>query len=318
MGFLSNLLAKKPRNDNYLSGFNKTRDSFIAKLKKISLVFEEVDDKLMEELMILLLESDVGLPTATKIIDQVKRDAYQYRYRKFAQVTECLLEQMNNLYYKQPGLTWHSNPSGPDLLLMVGVNGTGKTTTCAKLANNYQKAGKKVCLIAADTFRAGAVLQLETWAQRLNITCITGKPDSDPASVVVDGIRHAKMEGYDLIICDTAGRLQNKVNLMNELNKVQRIAKRELDADINAYLVLDATTGQNGLKQAEVFLEACQINGIILTKMDGTAKGGIVLAIKDQLNIEVKYVGVGEQLDDLQPFDINQFLLALSEGIDDE
>jgi fused signal recognition particle receptor len=315
MGFISNLLNKRQRDDEYLSGFAKTKDSLLTKLKRLSVVFDTVDDKLLEELLIILLEADVGLSTATKIIDKVKSQAKQLHYRKFDQVVDCLLEAMLQQYLDKQGKMWLTNAQGPDLLLVVGVNGTGKTTSCAKLADYYQSQGKKVCLIAADTFRAGAVLQLETWANRIGIACIAGKVDSDPAAVVVDGIRFAKENNYDLIICDTAGRLQNKVNLMHELNKIQRVAKRELAAEINAYLVLDSTTGQNGLKQAEVFLESCPINGIVLTKMDGTAKGGIILAIKDQLQIDVKFVGLGEQIKDLKAFDVEQFMLSISEGI---
>ena len=208
---------------------------------------------------------------------------------------------------------------GLNVFLVVGVNGVGKTTSIAKLANFYLKQNKKVLLVAGDTFRAGAKEQLTIWANRLNINIITGKENEDPASVSYAGVKYAKENNYDLVILDTAGRLQNKVNLMNELNKIKRVINKISVANIYTYLVLDASTGQNGVLQAKAFKDVVDINGIIITKMDGTSKGGIILAIKDSLNIKVNFIGLGEKLDDLEVFDLNKYLYGLcKELIEDE
>ncbi len=318
MGFFSNL--KKKKNDNkYLSKFTKTSESFTTKLKKISLFFKEVDAKFLEELLIVLLEADVGLSTSNKIIDKVKRTCDSRSVVDFDKVVEVLLEEMNNVYHQDIELCFKENAYGPNLILMVGVNGVGKTTSIAKLANYYKSQGKTVMLVAADTFRAGAIEQLKHWAKELDIPCISKDEGSDPASVIVDGIIAAKNLNIDYLLCDTAGRLQNKINLMNELAKIKRVAEKQLGGNyINSYLVIDSTTGQNGLNQAEVFLEATEVNGMILTKLDGTSKGGIVLAIKDKFNIPVKFIGVGEKIGDFKEFIIDDFLYELSGDIINE
>lgn len=208
--------------------------------------------------------------------------------------------------------------TGPTVILFVGVNGVGKTTTIGKMANRYHQAGKKVLLAAADTFRAGATEQLDVWAKRADVDIVTGKPQSDPAAVVFDAVQKAKQDDYDILFVDTAGRLQNKVNLMNELEKMKRIITREIpSAPHEVLLVLDATTGQNALTQAKLFKESTAVTGIVLTKLDGTARGGIVLAIRNELHVPVKFIGLGEQISDLRPFDPNEFVYGLFKGLID-
>ena len=315
---LKEKFAKKKDGDRYLSGFNKTSDTMGKKLNKMSFGFNGVTDEFLEELMIVLLESDVGIQTAEKICDQLKQTVSQYRYVTFKDVMAFLMEIMQNIYLETPSPAMTFNTQGPTVILMVGVNGSGKTTTCAKLTRLYQSQGKSVALAAADTFRAGAIEQLERWAQRLGVPCIRGKENSDPSSVLVDACRYAKEHQIDILLCDTAGRLQNKVNLMNELAKMRKVIGREIEgAPHHVWLVLDATTGQNGLSQARIFQEVTDVTGIVLTKMDGTAKGGIVLAIKDVLHIPVIFLGLGEKEDDLKPFDLDLYLYSISEGIRD-
>lgn len=316
MGILTKLRSESLTKSTFLGGFTKTQDSFTTKIKRLSLVFEEVNDDFLEALLVILLEADIGFATSNKIIEKVKVEAYRYRYRKFSQILDCLVEEMRNVYFEKDSIPFRENKEGPNIILIVGINGGGKTTSIVKLANIYKRQGKKVMLVAADTFRAGAINQLKSWAHLIDVECIAGKSGADPASVIVDACRMAKIQDIDYLLCDTAGRLQNKANLMNELAKIKRIAQRELGDDVvNVYLVIDATTGQNGLNQAQVFLDASDVNGIILTKMDGTSKGGIVLAIKDQFNIPVLYIGDGENLENLHIFEIDQFLVAISEGL---
>ena len=218
-------------------------------------------------------------------------------------------QTFKEIYYEKPDEEIVINEDGPTVILMVGVNGSGKTSTCAKLAARYQAEGKTVAMVAADTFRAGATEQLKQWADRLNVPCITGKDNQDPSSVLVEGCRYAKANNIDYLICDTAGRLQNKVNLMAELEKMHRVIGKEIKgAPHNTWLVLDANTGQNGLSQAELFNEITDLNGIILTKMDGTSKGGIIIAIKNITGVPVRFITVGEGIDDLQDFDFDMYL----------
>ncbi len=319
MGFLTNLRnRKKTEKGQELAAFTKTADSFISKMRQASF-FGPVNDKFFEALLIVLLEADVGFATADKIVERVKTEANKYYNVDFNYVVDILSEQLLAVYQEKGYCQFKENPQGPNIILLVGVNGSGKTTSLAKLAYFLKQQDKKVLVCGADTFRAGAIAQLQLWAQRAEVACFAGKSGGEAAAAVVDACRLAVAENYDYLLVDTAGRLQNKVNLMNELAKIKRVAEKELGSgSVNAYLVIDATTGQNGINQAAVFTECCEVNGIILSKIDGTAKGGIILAIKDQLNIDVKYVGSGESLQDFAVFDIADFILALCSGLSHE
>lgn len=290
-------------------GLKKTRDNVVGQIDSMLKSFTKIDDELFEELEELLVMGDVGMSTASKICDELKA-----RVKKDGitdpKVIHWMLEDITaEMLSGGEELVLNTKPS---IILVIGVNGVGKTTTIGKLANSFVKDGKKVILAAADTFRAAAIEQLEIWADRSGASIIKQKEGSDPAAVVFDAIAAAKARDADIIICDTAGRLHNKKHLMDELSKISRVIDRELPgADKEFLLVLDATTGQNAVVQANEFRNATGITGIVLTKLDGTAKGGVVLAIKDGLGIPVKYVGVGEQIDDLQPFDPQSFAEAL-------
>lgn len=313
---LKSQFSKKTDNDKYLSGFTKTKESFTKKLSRLAFGYKGVDEEFLEELMISLLESDVGIATADHIIEQLKLKTKSRVNPSYEEVIELLVESMMELYNHNQDSEIVFNSKGCTVILLVGVNGSGKTTTCAKLTKKYRDEGKKVAVVAADTFRAGAVDQLKRWADRLDVPCIAGKENGDPSSVLVDGCRYAKEHNIDILLCDTAGRLQNKTNLMNELAKMRRVIAREIEgAPHNVWLVLDSTTGQNGLSQAKLFQEATDVSGLILTKMDGTARGGIILAIKDTLKLPVYFVGLGEKEDDLRPFDLESYLYSITEGI---
>lgn len=322
MGIFSKLkqaFAGKDDQDRYLSGLDKSRRSFSQRIRNLALNFTGVNEEFLEELMIVLLEADIGIRTAEKIIERVETRAMDEKLKKFDEISECLIEVMAEMYEEAGTCDDHVNEEGPTVLLMVGVNGSGKTTTTAKLTKLYQEQGKKVVLAAADTFRAGAVDQLAMWAERLGVPCIKGRDGGDPSAVLVDACRYAVEEKADYLIGDTAGRLQNKANLMKELEKMKRVVGREIEgAPHEVWLVIDATTGQNGISQAQVFLETTDVTGIILTKMDGTAKGGIVFAIRDQLGLPVKFIGLGEHPDDLRPFDLQSYLYSLCEGMLEE
>lgn len=321
MGFLSKLknsFSSKMDHDRYLSGLEKSRNSFSEKIRRLSLNFAGVNEEFLEELMMVLLEADLGIHTAQKVVDEVENRALDQKLKSADQIEECLIEVLSDLYTQEDEKPFNENKEGVTVIMMVGVNGSGKTTTAAKLANYFMAQDKSVCLAAADTFRAGAVDQLAQWAERLNIPCVKGRENADPSSVLVDGCRYAKEHQMDILICDTAGRLQNKVNLMNELAKMRRVVGKEIEgAPHETWLVLDATTGQNGLSQAEIFNEAADLSGVVLTKLDGTAKGGIVIAIKDQLHLGVKFIGLGEQLEDLKPFDLESYLYSIGKGFID-
>lgn len=318
MGFLSklkNTFSSKNDQDRYLKGLEKSRHSFSDRIRKLSLNFSGVNEEFLEDLMVILLEADLGIHTAQKVVDEVENRAMDQKLKTAEEIEDCLVEVLSDIYNQHEEEPFHENEEGPTVIMMVGVNGSGKTTTTAKLAHHYMDQGKRVALVAADTFRAGAVDQLDEWANRLGIPCIKGRENADPSSVLVDGCRYAKEHDIDILICDTAGRLQNKVNLMNELSKMRRVLNKEIEgAPHEAWLVLDATTGQNGLSQAEIFHEVTTLTGVILTKLDGTSKGGIVIAIKDHLNLGVKYIGLGEGIDDLKEFDLESYLYSLSEG----
>lgn len=319
MGIFSKLkqaFGSNEDQDRYLSGLDKSKKSFSQRIRRLALGFSGVNEEFLEELMIALLEADIGVKTAQKIVDAVENEAMDRRLKTFSEISECLVEQMAKLYTEHEDRPFQENPNGPTVILMVGVNGSGKTTTTAKLAKRFQEDKKSVVLAAADTFRAGAVDQLAKWAERLNLPCIKGRENGDPSAVLVDACRYAKEHHSDIVIGDTAGRLQNKANLMKELEKMKRVVAKEIPgAPHEVWLVIDATTGQNGILQASVFMETTDVNGIILTKTDGTAKGGIVIAIRDLLGLPVTYIGLGEGIDDLRPFDINAYLYGLCEGI---
>lgn len=319
MGIFARLKASfqgKEDADRYLKGLDKSKKSFGERLRRLASGFRGVDEDFLEEVMVILLEADVGIHTAEKITSRLESEAARQKLKTFDEISECLVSVMLDMYNEHEDAPVRTNEDGPTVILMVGVNGSGKTTTAAKLTRAFQKEGKSVVLAAADTFRAGAVDQLARWGERLAAPCIKGKENGDPSAVLVDACRYARAHECDYLIGDTAGRLQNKVNLMNELTKMRRVIGREIpDAPHEVWLVLDATTGQNGIQQAKVFLEATAVSGIILTKMDGTAKGGIVLAIRDQLGLPVRYIGLGEHPEDLRPFDIESYLYGICEGM---
>ncbi len=314
--------AFKKRDDQaaYLSGFKKTNESLGSKLKDISLNFKGINDEFLEELTIILLESDMGIATADEICHRLrKRGNNLFSNPSFSKTMDWLLEIMEEIYMESPIPELSYNDGGPTVIFLVGVNGSGKTTSCAKLIQHYQDQGKKVAVVAGDTFRAGAIDQLSRWAEQLNVPCIKGKENGDPSSILVDGCRWGKENEIDILICDTAGRLQNKQHLMDELSKMRRVVQREIEgAPHHVWLVIDATTGQNGLSQAEIFKKATDVTGIILTKMDGTAKGGIIVAIKKLLEIPVYFIGLGEKTGDLRPFDLDSYLYSISEGLRNE
>lgn len=290
-------------------GLKKTRDAVIGQIDSMLKSFTKIDDELFEELEELLVMGDVGVPTAEKICEELKKRVKKEGIKNPNEIHRLLEETVAEMLRGGEELDISTTPS---IILVIGVNGVGKTTTIGKLANNLTKQGKKVILAAGDTFRAAAIEQLEIWADRSHCEIIKQNEGSDPAAVIFDAISAAKARHADVIICDTAGRLHNKKHLMDELAKINRIIDRELpDAAKEKLLVLDATTGQNAVNQAEQFSLATGITGIVLTKLDGTAKGGVVLAIKEGLGIPVKYIGVGEQIDDLQPFDAEDFAKAL-------
>ena len=296
-------------------GLKKTRENVVNQIDSMLKSFKKIDEELFEEPEELLVMGDVGVNTATKICDELRDRVKTEKITDPEEIKALLCKVTAELLTGGQELKVSTKPS---VILVIGVNGVGKTTTIGKLANNFVKDGKKVILAAADTFRAAAIDQLQIWAQRSKADIVKQNEGSDPAAVVYDAISSAKAKGADIVICDTAGRLHNKKHLMDELSKINRIIDRELpDADKEVLLVLDATTGQNAVNQASEFAKATGITGIVLTKLDGTAKGGVVLAIRDGLGIPVKYIGVGEQIDDLQPFDPASFAKALFENGDE-
>ncbi len=311
-----NSFSRKDDKDKYLSGLSKSKKSFGDRIRNLSNNFRGIDDDLLEQIMIILLESDVGITTAQKIVDTFEKNAKDIK--DYESMEDYFIHILREFYADDSNDMIQYNTNGPTVFLMVGVNGSGKTTTTAKLLQMYKDVEFKVAVAAADTFRAGAVDQIEMWANRLDVPCIKGKPNQDPSSVLVDACRYAKDNDIEILICDTAGRLQNKTNLMKELEKMNRVVQREIEgAPQEVWLVLDATTGQNGLSQAKIFMEATDVTGIILTKMDGTAKGGVVLAIRDQLQLPVRFLGLGEKPEDLRPFDIDSYLLGITKGLEE-
>lgn len=291
-------------------GLTKTKNSLSAQLGGLIASFTGADDEFFDELEETLILADLGAPTAAEIVENLRGSVKQNGYRTGEEIRAALTEILSQIL--DVGVCGLRLDSKPSVILVIGVNGVGKTTTIGKLAVRYIGEGKKVLLCAGDTFRAAAGEQLSIWAQRAGADIVRRDEGADPASVVFDGINAAKARGADIVICDTAGRLHNKSNLMNELGKISRIIRRELpDADIETLLVLDATTGQNGLTQARQFKEAAEVTGIVLTKLDGTAKGGIVFAIASDLRVPVKLVGVGEKQEDLIDFNGREFAEAI-------
>lgn len=295
--------------DKFKEGLKKTRDQITAKTENILKVFKKIDEEFFEELEEMLIMADVGAETSDKIITELRAKVKKDRITEAENLRPVLAEIISNILSEDE----HTEPNAsPEVILVVGVNGVGKTTSIGKLAHFYKTQGKSVLIIAADTFRAAASDQLKIWAERAKVDIVSHREGADPSSVIFDGISAANARGIDVVLCDTAGRLHNKVNLMNELAKINRIIKSQMpEAHKEVYLVLDATTGQNAVSQASAFNEATEITGIILTKLDGTAKGGIVIAIKSSQNIPVRFIGVGEKIDDFLEFNPRDFANAL-------
>ena len=303
--------------EKYDRSLKKTRTGFGARLNAFFANFRSVDEEFFEELEELLIMSDVGVQVASNLTEELRYEAKLENAKKPEALRRVIIEKLVELYEKDGNYNESINfQDGLTVMLFVGVNGVGKTTSIGKLAHRYKQAGKKVMLVAADTFRAGAVAQLAEWGRRVDVPVVTGPEKADPASVVFDGMERAVAEGIDILMIDTAGRLQNKENLMAELEKIGRIIKRVVpEAPHETFLALDASTGQNALVQAKEFSKITPVTGIVLTKIDGTARGGVVLAIREELNIPVKLIGFGEKIDDIGEFNSENFMKGLLEGL---
>lgn len=305
--------------EKYEKGLEKTRKTFGQRLNELFANFRSVDEDFFEELEETLICADVGFDTSLKITEALRQEVKLRNVKKPAQVQNTIIEKMVDLY-EEAGINENNainlQPNGLTVILFVGVNGVGKTTSIGKLAHQYKLEGKKVLMAAADTFRAGAIDQLVVWGERAGVEVVRGNAGGDPAAVVFDAVERAKAEQADVLLVDTAGRLQNKVNLMKELEKIKRVIQREIpDAPHEVLLVVDATTGQNAMTQAKQFKETTDVTGLVLTKLDGTAKGGIVIAIRNELHLPVKLVGLGEGINDLEPFNANDFAMGLFKGL---
>ena len=292
------------------SGLGKTKDSFNEKINNVFSNFRKVDEELLEELEEVLIMSDVGMDTSLKIIDGLRTRIKKEKIEDEEAVKRALQEEMQKILdIEKPELKLNTKPA---VILVIGVNGVGKTTSIGKIANRLRKDNKKILLAAADTFRAAAVEQLEIWAKRAEVDIVKKEEGADPAAVVYEAIQRAKQENVDIIICDTAGRLHNKKYLMDELSKIQKVIDKELpEADKEVLLVIDGTTGQNAIEQVKAFNETTKITGLVLTKLDGTAKGGVVIGIVDRNHIPVKFIGVGEKIDDMELFNSEDFVKAI-------
>ena len=311
------VFSKKEENKEdveiYEKGLEKTRKEFVNELSILGHKYTKVSDEYFDELESILIMADIGVNTVMDFIDRLKDRVKKEHITDTKYLQEVIVDELLIIYVSGESLSdkINMNPFGPTVILMVGVNGVGKTTTIAKLAYKYKKEGKSIMMIAGDTFRAGAVPQLKEWAEKTG-SMFYGKENTDPAGVIYDGLVKAKEENVDIVLVDTAGRLQNKVNLMKELEKINKVIATHIEgAPQETLLVIDASTGQNGILQAEAFKEITNITGIVLTKLDGTAKGGIVLAIKESVNIPVKFIGLGETMEDLKPFDIENYIYGL-------
>ncbi len=312
------LFSKKEKKETLDQGLSKTKESFFAKLSKTILGKSTVDDSVLDDLEETLITSDVGVETTLKIIDKLQERIKRDKYISTNELNSILRAEIATLLRKHEG-TFPEDfdsplPHQPYVVLVVGVNGVGKTTTIAKLAYQYKQAGKKVMLGAADTFRAAAVEQLQLWADRVGVPIVQQGMNADPASVAYDTLQSAISKGMDVVLIDTAGRLHNKIGLMNELGKIKKVVQKLLpDAPHEVLLVLDASTGQNAIEQAKQFTAATDVNALALTKLDGTAKGGVIIGISDQFQIPVRYIGLGEKMTDLQVFNAEEFVDSLFE-----
>ena len=301
--------VKSEDKDKYLSGLDRSKKSFGDRIRALSNNFHGIDDDLLEQIMVILLESDVGIHTAQKIVDAFESNGKHVK--DYDSMLDYLVSILYDFYDESSDEPIKMNEEGPTVILFVGVNGVGKTTSIGKIANRMKNAGKKVILVAGDTFRAGAIEQIEQWGEKTGAYVIKSSL-KDPSAVMYDALEKANKEKYDVVLIDTAGRLQNKENLMRELEKINRVIKKIIPtAPHETLLVIDATTGQNGISQAKSFKEITNLTGIVLTKLDGTAKGGIVLAIKDEVGVPVRYIGLGEKEEDLQDFDIEKYIYGL-------
>lgn len=313
--------AKKKTAEKYRIGMEKTRSGALSRLKKLFSNYNEITEDLFDELEEIFVMADIGVDTVVKFIDELKADVRVKKIKDAKELQPIIVDKMFDIYLKGEivNSNLRFNKNGLTVFLFVGVNGVGKTTTIAKIAHKLMNEGKKVLIAAGDTFRAGAFEQLQIWGDRVNARVISKEPGSDPSSVIYDAIQIAKHENYHVLLCDTAGRLQTKVNLMKELEKIKKVISREVEgAPQDTLLVIDATTGQNGLNQAKAFIEATDVSGIVLTKLDGTAKGGIVLAIRDKYSIPIKFVTLGEKLEDLEYFDVENYIYGLFAEMIDE
>jgi fused signal recognition particle receptor len=303
--------------NKFKDGLSKTRTAFVERIEDLILRRKKIDEEFYEELEEILIGADVGVNTVMKLIEELRVEVRKQKIEEPAGLQPVLSEKLIGLLKSgETDISLKMADNGLTVILFIGVNGVGKTTTIGKMAHRFKQQGKKVLLAAGDTFRAGAIEQLEVWGQRVGVDVIKQQAGSDPAAVMFDALSAAKTRNVDILLCDTAGRLQNKSNLMDELNKIYRVIRREVpDAPHEVLLVLDATTGQNALSQAKLFGDKTGLTGIVLTKLDGTAKGGIVIAIRQELDIPVKFVGLGEKMDDLEEFDSEQFVHALFAGL---
>lgn len=300
----------------FKDGLEKTRKGFVEKVAELVTRRKKIDEEFFEELEEILIGADVGVNTVMELIDDLRDEVKKRKIEDAADLQPIMSEKLIGLLRGDEDNEIKLNPDGITVILFVGVNGVGKTTTIGKLAHYYKQQGKRVLMAAGDTFRAGAIEQLEVWGERVGVEVIKQSAGSDPAAVMFDAVQAAKQRGVDILLCDTAGRLQNKSNLMEELNKIFRVIQREIPgAPHEVLMVLDATTGQNALAQAKLFGEKSGVTGLVLTKLDGTAKGGIVIAIRQELSLPVKLVGLGEKMEDLQKFDSEQFVHGLFAGL---
>ncbi|NMA49255.1 MAG: signal recognition particle-docking protein FtsY [Tissierellia bacterium] len=316
----SNLESSKFKSDDknigflekLKSGLSKTRKDMSSKIEDVLSIYKKVDDELFDDLEDVLISADIGVSSTMKIIDRLKLRIKEERVSDSTEVKILLKDEIKNIMQESVENNEFLLEPHPSVILVVGVNGVGKTTTIGKLAYAFKNNGKKVLIAAGDTFRAAAIEQLNEWSNRAGVDIVSHSEGADPAAVIFDGIQAAKARKIDILICDTAGRLHNKTNLMNELNKIFRIIDREYsEATKEILLVLDATTGQNAINQAKVFKEVANITGVILTKLDGTAKGGVAIALQTELNLPIKVIGVGEGIEDIQPFDVETFIDAI-------